>query len=87
MKMPIATVCLSLVVGVASVGIGAAADYQKGLDAARKGDFATAFREWKPLAEQGDAVAQYILGAMYDVGEGVVEDDREAVRWYRLAAE
>ena len=34
------------------------ADFQKGLDAAQSGDYATALREWEPLAEQGDARAQ-----------------------------
>ena len=38
-------------------------------------------------AEQGDAEAQFILGAMYFQGRGVLKDDAEAVRWYRLAAE
>ncbi|MBN4048158.1 sel1 repeat family protein [bacterium AH-315-O15] len=38
-------------------------------------------------AEQGDAVAQYTLGFMYEVGTGVPQDSVEAVRWYRLAAD
>ena len=38
-------------------------------------------------AEQGDAEAQFNLGVIYDDGRGVLEDDVEAVRWYRLAAE
>ena len=38
-------------------------------------------------ADQGDATAQYNLGDAYRRGEGVPEDDAEAVRWYRLAAE
>jgi len=38
-------------------------------------------------AEQGDAKAQFSLGAMYDKGEGVAKNDVEAVKWYRLAAE
>ena len=37
-------------------------------------------------AEQGDAEAQFNLGVMYSNGEGVPQDDAEAVRWYRLAA-
>ncbi len=37
--------------------------------------------------EQGNAQAQYWLGFKYAIGEGVPEDDVEAVRWYRLAAE
>ena len=43
--------------------------------------------EIRPLTEEGDVRAQFILGYMYDNGEGVPEDDVEAVRWYRLAAE
>ena len=42
----------------------------------------------RPCAEQGYVDAQYWLGRMYANGEnGVPEDDVEAVRWYRLAAE
>ena len=39
----------------------------------------------RKAAEQGDATAQFNLGVMYANGEGVAEDEREAVRWYRLA--
>ncbi len=46
-------------------GIPAFADFQKGLDAANRGDFATAVKEWKPLAEQGNLKAQSELGTMY----------------------
>ena len=41
----------------------------------------------KKAAEQGNVDAQYNLGFMYDNGEGVPEDDTEAVRWFRQAAE
>ena len=64
----------------------AVADFAAGLKAYDTGDFATAMREWRPLAEQGYAIAQFNLGAMYDNGKGVPEDDAEAVKWYRLAA-
>ena len=37
------------------------ADYWKGLDAAQRGDFATALLEWRPLAEQGYAAAPAVL--------------------------
>ena len=60
------------------------ADFQKGWDASKKGDYATALKEWRPLAEQGDANAQSNLGWMYDNGLGVLEDDKAAVKWYRL---
>jgi len=65
----------------------AAQDFQKGLAAAQAGDFATALQEWTPLADQGNASAQYNLGIMYGQGQGVPQDDAEAIRWYRLAAD
>lgn len=45
------------------------------------------FNAYKPLAEQGNAFAQFNLGLMYYNGEGVIKDYREAVRWWRKAAE
>ena len=39
------------------------------------------FDEWKPLAEQGIAEAQYNLGLMYSNGQDVPRDDEEAVKW------
>ena len=68
-------------------GVAIAQDLDAGLKAAQAGDFQTALKEWKPLADQGHAYAQYNLGLMYANGEGVAEDDAEAVRWYRLAAD
>ena len=47
------------------------ADFNKGLDAYNDGDYATALKEWKPLAEEGNADAQYNLGVMYKNGWGV----------------
>ena len=51
-----------------------------------KQDYATALRLLRPLAEQGDATAQFNLGVMYRNGEGVPKDDAQAIKWYRLAA-
>ena len=45
-----------------------------------------ALKNLRPLAEQGDAKAQYWLGEMYHVGHGVTKDHKEALRWYRKAA-
>ena len=38
-------------------------------------------------AEQGDSFEQYVVGRRYEDGDGMPQDDAEAVRWYRLAAE
>jgi len=50
-------------------------------------DYATAYRLFKLLAEQGDAKSQFNLALMYDDGQGVPKSDAEAVKWYRRAAE
>src|SRR5438552_1700400 len=65
----------------------ASADLDIGVAAYNRGDYATALRELKPLAENGLAPAQFNLGVMYNFGEGVPQDYKEALRWYRLAAE
>ena len=46
-----------------------------------EGDYATAAGIWRPLAEQGDAQAQYFLGAQYEQGEGVLQDRDWAARF------
>ena len=63
------------------------ADFKDGVTAYERGDYAAAYRAWRPLAEQGNARAQYNLGIMYANGQGVPEDDVQAARWYRMAAE
>jgi TPR repeat protein len=78
---------IAIAVSLAALSTPASAqDFQRGLEAYVRGDFATALREWRPLAEQGLADAQFNLGFMYRNGDGVPQDDTEAVRWYRLAA-
>ena len=52
-----------------------------------RGDYATAFRIWVGLAEQGDAEAQSKLGGMYLDGRGVTQDNVAATDWFRKAAE
>ena len=62
-------------------------NYEKGLAAYKSGDYATALREFRPLAKQGLASAQSSLGWMYYGGQGVTQNDKTALKWYRLAAE
>jgi TPR repeat protein len=49
-------------------------------------DYKEAFRLYGLSAAQGNAYAQFNIGAMYDNGIGVTQDKTEAVKWYRLAA-
>jgi hypothetical protein len=68
--------------------VAVAADtFENAKTAFGKGDYATALRLYRPLANQGNAEAQYNLGWMYDIGKGVPKNDAEAAKWYRLAAE
>ena len=68
-------------------GSTAYADFSDGWDAATGGDYKTALKEWQPLADQGDAGAQYNLGWMYENGKGVLKDYKQAVKWYQKAAD
>jgi len=70
-----------------SSGMVVAADFDKGLEAYSSGDYKAALVEWTPLAEQGNAYAQSMLGDMYQYGKGVPENDRTAAKWYTKAAE
>ena len=63
-----------------------AQDFNKGLAAYKAGDYDSALEAWNPLAEMGNASAQYKLGYMYKTGKGVPLDYGGAVRWYHLAA-
>ena len=74
---------LTLLVGTPA----SSADWNKGYAAYKSGDYATALREWTPLAKQGNAKSQGNLGLMYYNGDGVPQDDRTAEKWWRLAAE
>lgn len=78
----IAALCFMVVPSVVN-----AQDYKKGSDAFISGDYAAAFSEFKPLAEQGNAFAQFGLGYMYDTGQGVPQDHTEAVKWFWKAAD
>jgi TPR repeat protein len=62
------------------------AEFQVGMDAYNRGDFKTALREWQPMAEQGDARAQFYFGLLYENGDGVPLDYAKARQWYEKAA-
>lgn len=64
-----------------------AGPFEYGLEAARRADYATVMRFWRPLADQGDARAQFNLGLMYANGRGVSQDYAAAISWYRKAAD
>ena len=81
------TATMLLALGVVLVAAPAWADFEAGVEAHERGDYATALKEFRALAEQGGAEAQNNLGWMYERGQGVLQDYAEAIRWYRMAAE
>lgn len=62
------------------------AGVKEGISAYKRGDYSTAFREFKALAEQGDARSQGIIGAMYAKGYGVLKNYALSIKWLRMAA-
>ncbi len=80
----IAVLCAGFTLGLTAP---AGAGFYEGMAAYYRGDYATALREWHPLAMQGNAKAQYSLGDMYERGHGVPQEYARAVKWYRKAAE
>ena len=62
---------VALVLSIVCLAAPAWADFKAGENAYHRGDYATAMREWQPLAKQGHAVAQYNLGLLYANGQGV----------------
>ena len=80
----IAALCAGFILGLT---VPASAGYDAGEAAYKRGDYATALRELRPLAERGNAGTQRVLGVMYGKGRGIPQDDAEAVQWWRKAAE
>ena len=60
---------------------------QEGLDAYHQHDYARAESLWRPLADKGDAEAQYRLGTLYAEGRGVERNDSTAMTWFLRSAE
>ena len=63
------------------------ADFQAGQGAYLRRDYATAMKEWRPLAENGDAESQFNVGLMCAQGRGVPQDDQEMAKWFKMAAD
>jgi uncharacterized protein len=77
---------IAIVLSCICLAAPARADFKAGVEAHHRGDYATALREWQPLAEQGNALAQYNLGLLYDIGQGAPKDYDQARQWYEKAA-
>jgi TPR repeat protein len=79
---------LTALLMLAALGRAAVAGPFEDANAAlQREDYATAYRLFRSLADSGNVFAQGIIGIMYAKGQGVPQNDAEAVKWYRLAAD
>jgi TPR repeat protein len=81
------SLAVAIILLLAQCALCTANDYDHGLKAYWAGEYQQALKIWQPLAEVGNPDAQYGIGALYDHGRGVRQDDAKAVVWYRKAAE
>jgi uncharacterized protein len=87
MKQQITTLFATGVLALGLIGTAIAGPFEDGQVAYRRDDYAAALRLWGQLADQGNARAQFSLGEMYYIGQGVLRDNAKADAWYRKAAD
>jgi TPR repeat protein len=90
-QIAIPVISLTIMLGVAAAGLGlglgsAAAEYDAGLFAFNRGDYATAARQFESSARAGDQDAQYWMGRLYADGLGRPRDPVTAFGWFDRAA-
>src|SRR5213080_1303187 len=78
----------SLILAAQILGIAGAlaGPWEDGMTAYNRGDYVPAIRLFRPLAEQGNAKAQNVLGVMYRRGQGVARNTVRAFVWFSRAA-
>ncbi len=87
MKRQITTLLAGGVLALALFGEAMAGPLEDFDAAYQHGDFAAAVQLLRPLADQGNALAQTSLGIMYAQGQGIPQDDVQALFWFRKAAD
>ena len=86
MKRQIIFGSLILAVQIWGIAVAFAGPWKDGMAAYNRGDYMPAIRLFLPLAEQGNAKAQHLIGVMYHKGEGVTRNQMRAFAWFSMAA-
>ncbi|MFZ1950151.1 MAG: SEL1-like repeat protein [Pseudolabrys sp.] len=86
MKLSLKHTLAAIILGLSFAAPMAAGPLEDADAAVKRRDYATAVRLNRPLAEQGNANAQYNLGTFYDNGLGVPQDKVRAYMWFSLSA-
>ncbi|MDO8692732.1 MAG: tetratricopeptide repeat protein [Sheuella sp.] len=76
-----------LLLGLSSACTTYAPTVAQGLELYDEGDYTKAFQTLDKLAREGNTQAQQVLGVMYENGQGVKKDERQAIVWFRQAAD
>jgi hypothetical protein len=87
MKLAFNALACGGILALAHVGPTAAGPIEDAEAAFNRGDYTTAMEILRPLAKRGDGGAEYDVGVMYDQGFGVAQNQTEAAKWYRRAAD
>ncbi len=87
MKQATNILLVGVLLALALFGVAAAGPLEDARTAEQRGDYVTEMALLRPLADQGNAVAQAVLGWMYEHGQGVPQDYAQALIWFRKAAE
>lgn len=85
MRKPVKTLSVAAL-AIAPLAVFAG-DLEKGMEAFNVGDYETSLAECQPLADAGNAAAQFCVGRLYANGFGVAMDDAQALHWYGAAAD
>jgi TPR repeat protein len=81
MRLP-ALLALAVLLFASTAGAG----LKEGYAALSRKDYAAAIKEYRPLAERGNAEAQYRIGRMYEFGNGYPQDKAQGIAWLLKAA-
>jgi len=84
-KLPFWSLFLLIIGGLGSAKAGVTID--DALSSVESGDYVSAYTQFKQLAEQGDAEAQYNVAILLKSGNGVMQNPNKAVNWFRKAAD
>lgn len=79
--------CLVLCLVLCVPAMATAADASQALKAQQAGDYGTAAQVWMTLARGKDPVAEYNLGLLYQLGQGVPTNPAQAQGWFIRAAQ
>ena len=82
--------CILILISLFSIiffRVAFADDFQDGLYSLQAKDYGSAYKLLYPLAKQGNALAQLFVATMYEKGQSVPLNKKEAAKWYRLSAE